>query len=67
MDLDLEAKQRKMVEEARAKEAGLKEEIRGYNSIISSCQKMVAEAREEMEEQRSRTGEWCPDPPEVVS
>ena len=61
LDLELEARQKRLVEEAREKEAGLKEEIATYNSIISSCQKIVAEAREEVEEQKSRSGENLPD------
>ena len=56
LDLDLEGRQRRAVGEAREKEAGLKEEITTYNNIISSCQKIVSEAREEMEEQKTRAG-----------
>ena len=56
LDLDLEAKQRALLEEARGKEAGLKEEISAYNTIISSCQKIVSEARDEMEVQKSKAG-----------
>jgi hypothetical protein len=56
LDLDLEAKQRELLEEARGKEAGLKEEISAYNTIISSCQKIVSEARDEMEVQKSKAG-----------
>jgi hypothetical protein len=56
LDLDLEAKQEGLVQEAKRREAALKDEITAYNNIIKSCQKIVSDARDDIEDQKSRTG-----------
>ena len=56
LDLDLELKQKRLLKEAKEKESSLKEEITTYNSIIKSCLKIVSDAREDMEDQKSRIG-----------
>ena len=56
LDLDLEAKQKELLKEAKEKDVSLKGEITVFNNIITSCQKIVADAKEDMEDQKSRTG-----------
>lgn len=56
LDLDLEARQRELVEEVRRKGDGLKEEIRQFNEMVSTALDRVGEAKEELEEQRAKAG-----------
>jgi len=54
LDLDLEARQRELVEEVRRKGDSLKEEIRQFNEMVSTALDRVGEAKEELEEQRAK-------------
>ena len=56
LDLDLEAKQKSLLAEAKAKDKALREEIKTYNDIIDSCLKIVTDASEDFEDQKSRSG-----------
>lgn len=56
LDLDLEARQRELVEEVRRKGDSLKEEIRQFNEMVSTALDRVGEAKEELEEQRAKAG-----------
>lgn len=54
LNLDLEAKHKESLKEAMARDSELKEEIATFNDIIKSCQKIVSDAREDIEDQKSR-------------
>lgn len=56
LDLDLEVKQKELLKVGKARDAELKEEITAFNDIIKSCQKIVSDAREDIEDQKSRAG-----------
>ena len=61
MDLELEARQRDLMARAREKEReeGTAEEIKRFNSIISSVLERVNEAKEERDEQKGTGGGSC--------
>ena len=54
LDLDLESRQSEVLQQAREKAPVLKDSITHFNEIISSALVRVNEAREDMEEQRSK-------------
>ena len=57
LDLDLEAKQKEVTEQVASKGAELSGEIKKFNEMLSSGIDRVTEMREELEEQKTRTGE----------
>ena len=59
LPLELEARQARRVEEAQATGQSPKEEIALHNSIISSCLKIVSDAHDDIEDQKSRSGGIC--------
>ena len=59
LDLDLEARERDLHEEAGQKEADIKEDISLFNNMLSSALDRVNEARNELEEQRNKASRSC--------
>lgn len=58
LDLDLEAKQKELAEQVANKGAEFSSEVKKFNEMLSSGIERVTEVREELEEQKSKTGEW---------
>ena len=58
LDLDLEAKQKEAKDESIRKSSTLKEEIRRFNNMLSGSLDRVNELQGELEEQRTRAGEY---------
>lgn len=56
LDLDLEAKQKELTEEAASKGPEISSEIKKFNEMLSSGIERVTELKEEIDEQKSRTG-----------
>ena len=57
LDLDLEAKQKELEDHVACKGAELSGEVKKFNEMLSSGIDRVTEMREELEEQKTRTGE----------
>lgn len=57
LDLDLEAKQKELEDHVASKGAELSGEVKKFNEMLSSGIDRVTEMREELEEQKTRTGE----------
>lgn len=62
LELELEARHTSRMAGATARDQSLREEITTHNNIITSCLKIVTEAKEDIEDQKSRSGEY-PLPP----
>ena len=56
LDLDLEAKQKELSEQVASKGAEFSSEVKKFNEMLSSGIDRVTEVREELEEQKSKTG-----------
>ena len=56
LDLDLEAKQKELVEQVSEKGAEISAEIKKFNEMLSSSLERVTEVREELDDQKSKTG-----------
>lgn len=56
LDLDLEAKQKELSEQVASKGAEFSSEVKKFNEMLSSGIERVTEVREELEEQKSKTG-----------
>ena len=65
LDLDLEAKQKELAEQIADKGAEISAEIKKFNEMLSSSLERVTEMREELDDQKSKTGRmvhvdtWC--------
>lgn len=66
LELELEARHVSRMAEASTKDQSLREEITTHNNIITSCLKIVTEAKEDIEDQKSRSG-MCPVLPPLSS
>ena len=56
LDLDLEAKQKELAEQVCEKGAEISAEIKKFNEMLSSSLERVTEVREELDDQKSKTG-----------
>ena len=56
LDLDLEAKQKELAEQISEKGAEISAEIKKFNEMLSSSLERVTEVREELDDQKSKTG-----------
>ena len=56
LDLDLEAKQKELAERVTEKGAEISAEIKKFNEMLSSSLERVTEVREELDDQKSKTG-----------
>ena len=56
LDLDLEAKQKELAERVTDKGAEVSAEIKKFNEMLSSSLERVTEVREELDDQKSKTG-----------
>ena len=59
LDLDLEAKQKELSEQVASKGAEFGSEVKKFNEMLSSGIERVTEVREELDEQKSKTGLIC--------
>lgn len=59
LDLDLEAKQKELAEEIGSKGAEFSSEVKKFNDMLGNAIERVSEVREELEEQKSKTGGCC--------
>lgn len=56
LDLDLEAKQKELAEQVADKGAEISAEIKKFNDMLSNSLERVTEVREELDDQKSKTG-----------
>ena len=56
LDLDLEAKQKELAEQVTNKGTEISAEIKKFNEMLSSSLERVTEIREEVDDQKSKTG-----------
>jgi hypothetical protein len=56
LDLDLEAKQKELADQITEKGAEIGAEIKKFNDMLSSSLERVTEVREELDDQKSKTG-----------
>ena len=58
LDLDLEGKQKELMEQVTDKGAEVSSEIKKFNDMLSSSLERVTEVREELDDQKSKTGTY---------
>ena len=59
LDLDLESRQQELAEQVASKGEELSAEVKKFNDMLTNGIERVTEVREELEEQKTKTGiEW---------